>query len=362
MTENKAVSFFLGANTPQGFYSLFDELENKGRPWHSFLIKGGPGTGKSAFLKKTAAEFSSPAMEIFPCSSDPDSLDAVMLPERGISLMDATAPHAKEATVPAVRHTLLNFADHLDGEQLQEHRREIEALTASTPEYYRLAVSYLRAAQAFLQNSFQLADCAVDNRKIEGYARRFAAKNFKALDRIGTEKRRFLTTICGKGLLVLEETPAKLCKKLWLIDDDCGAVAQRLLSALRRYALQAGHDVISCSCPMAPNEKLEHLLIPTAGIGFLTANHFHPMAHSGASRSIHARRFQEQELMNLKKARFLYNRKAAQTLLEQAVSLLEESRQIHDRLEQLYCSAMDFDALNTRYPKMMEQISRYSQA
>ena len=360
MSEINGVRFFLGANTPQGFYSLFDELEHRGEPWHSFLIKGGPGTGKSSFLKKVAAQYASETMELFPCSSDPQSLDAVVLPERGISLMDATAPHAKEASVPAVRHTLLSFGDHLDGGKLQKYRREIESICASIPEYYKLAVSYLTAAQAFLRNSFHIADCAVDREKIAAYVRRFASKNLHPTGKSGTEKHRFLSTIYSGGSYVLEDSPAKLCKKLWLIDDDCGAVAHHLLSALRCHALRNGHDVISCTCPMDPEEKLEHLLIPSAGIGFLTSNHFHPMEHSGATRKIHARRFHDQELMNLKKSRFLYNRKAVQTLLEQAVLVLGESRQLHDRLEERYISAMDFSALDERCPHILCLLEEYS--
>ncbi len=362
MSETTALRFFLGANSPSGFYSLFDELEQAQKPWHSFLIKGGPGCGKSSFLKKTAALCAPfcPTMELFPCSSDPDSLDAVMLPEKQISLMDATAPHAKEAVIPAVQHTLLSFGDHLNGKQLQKYRQQIEALITSTPIYYKYAVSYLAAAQTFLRNSYEIADCAVDSEKISGYAQRFAAKHFPRRDASPCEKRRFLSSICSEGIVVLEKTPAQLCRRLYLIEDDCGAVAQHLLEQLRQHALEAGHDVISCHCPMEPDSKLEHLLIPTADIGFMTSNHFHPMTACGALRKIHARRFQDQELMKLNKERFLSNRKAAQTLLEQAIAILHESRQLHDRLERLYQNAMDFDGLNARIPHILRLIEEYS--
>jgi len=362
MSETKPCRFFLGANSPQGFYSLFDELEDEKQPWHSFLIKGGPGCGKSSFLKRIAAAFgaSCPQMELFPCSSDPDSLDAVILPERHLSLMDATAPHAKEAALPALRHTLLSFGDHLDGMILQKKRREIEGIHGSSAEYTRLSTAYLAAAQTFLRNSFHLASCAVDEVKVEGYARRFAAKNFRPTGKEAVEKHRFLSTVCADGIVVLEETPSILCRKLYLIDDDCGAVAHLLLTALKKLALEAGHTVISCNCPMDPDNKLEHLLVPTAGIGFLTSNHFHPMENCAAQRKIHARRFQNQELMNSRKTRFLYNRKAAQVLLEQAIVLLKERSQLHDELERFYISAMDFGALNQRYPRLMKLILDYS--
>lgn len=362
MSDITAPRFFLGANSPQGFYSLFDELEQAEQPWHSFLIKGGPGCGKSSFLKKVAALYaaSCPKLELFPCSSDPGSLDAVLLPEQQLSLMDATAPHTKEASIPAVRHTLFSFGEYLDGTPLQKHRQEIEALFAATPKYYQLACAYLNAAQTFLRNSYEIADRAVDREKLDGYARRFAAKYFPPMHCAGSEKRRFLSTICADGVITLEDTPQLLCRRIYLIDDDCGAVAHRLLTQLRHYALTAGHEVITCRCPMAPEQKIEHLLIPTTGIAFLTSNHFHAFSSCGSVRKIHARRFQNQEPMKLRKERFLSNRKAAQTLLAQAIVILHESRQLHDKLESLYQNSMDFDALNSHIPHYLQLLQKYS--
>ena len=37
---------FLGANTPIGFVSLFDELYDPYQEQHLYIIKGGPGCGK----------------------------------------------------------------------------------------------------------------------------------------------------------------------------------------------------------------------------------------------------------------------------------------------------------------------------
>ena len=103
--QTKPQMFFLGANSPKGFVSLFEQLDPQNGPWHTFIIKGGPGTGKSSFLKRIAAYFGPqcPNMEVIPCSSDPDSLDAVILPEYRVALADGTAPHVLEPDAPALR-------------------------------------------------------------------------------------------------------------------------------------------------------------------------------------------------------------------------------------------------------------------
>ena len=49
------ISFFMGANSPAGFVSLFDDLYNPKGTRRCYIIKGGPGTGKSRLMKKIAA-------------------------------------------------------------------------------------------------------------------------------------------------------------------------------------------------------------------------------------------------------------------------------------------------------------------
>lgn len=60
-----------------------------------YFIKGRPGSGKSTMLKKiaAAAEQKGYDAEVFHCGFDPNSLDMVLIPERGVAIFDSTAPH-----------------------------------------------------------------------------------------------------------------------------------------------------------------------------------------------------------------------------------------------------------------------------
>ena len=93
-TEPK-VCFYLGANSPGGFYSLYDELLRPEEARSIYILKGGPGCGKSSLMRKVGAAMEERGLtvEYIQCSGDPDSLDAVVIPALATAIVDGTAPH-----------------------------------------------------------------------------------------------------------------------------------------------------------------------------------------------------------------------------------------------------------------------------
>ena len=51
MTALPHIEYFLGANSPTGFYSLYDHLLPPEQARALYILKGGPGCGKSTLLK-----------------------------------------------------------------------------------------------------------------------------------------------------------------------------------------------------------------------------------------------------------------------------------------------------------------------
>ena len=88
-------SLFPGAMGPDGFISCFDHLLPERDLRRMIVLKGGPGVGKSTFMRRVHAALcpdGQPSTLYF-CSGDPDSLDAVAVPHRGFLILDGTAPH-----------------------------------------------------------------------------------------------------------------------------------------------------------------------------------------------------------------------------------------------------------------------------
>lgn len=358
LEDISALHFFLSANTPQGFVSRFDYLADPYKKEKLYVIKGGPGSGKSSFMKGIAAALlaKGEAVELIHCSSDPTSLDGIICRGRGIAVCDGTPPHAIEPKYPGVFESVVNLYDLLDEEQLTAHSSEIIELFTLNKNLHERATRFLSAAGSLLGDSYRLTLEHTDIGKIAKYATRLSLKEFRPkTGRKGAESVRFLSAVTVGGDMMFTESAKRLAKRLYIIDDEHGAVARLLLLALRGEALDAGYDIITCYCPMSPYDKIEHLFIPELGVGFMTSNKFHKLDLE-AFRTIHTQRFTDKEKLAEKKQRLNFNRKAAKELLGEASKLITDAKGIHDQLEKYYVDAMDFNALSQRSEAVIRKI------
>ena len=83
--------------------------------------------------------------EYIRCSGDPDSLDAVWLPQLGTAVVDGTAPHVVEPAYPAAVGRYVNLGQFYNVDRLKERRREIVACTNGYQAEYRKAYACLHA-------------------------------------------------------------------------------------------------------------------------------------------------------------------------------------------------------------------------
>ncbi|MCF8011862.1 MAG: ATPase [Clostridiales bacterium] len=94
--RGKFKKVFPGGNTSRGFYSFYDYIIEPEKAARIFVIKGGPGVGKSTFMGKIGEAMQDRGydVEYHCCSSDNDSLDGIVIPSIKIAMLDGTAPHS----------------------------------------------------------------------------------------------------------------------------------------------------------------------------------------------------------------------------------------------------------------------------
>lgn len=339
-------AFFPAANTPKGFVSFFDELYNPYRSCEAYIIKGGPGTGKSSFMRSVekAAEKKGFSAERFYCSSDPSSLDALLIPEKGICLCDGTAPHVMEPRFPGAVENIINLGDFWDRKKLRRNADEIRRLFFENSVYHRRSAAYLAAAGHINMQNRAIAADYIKREKIDSFANRFIYRELmpKKKGEPGERTKRFLSAISPQGNIFLADTVRSLCPYVVGIDDSEGVAATLIAERIGEGAIRNGYNAIYCYCPMNPAE-CEHILIPEKGVAFVRLNG--ASGETECNRIIHTGRFMAEGFCE-NRAVIKLNARVRDELVKESVSCLRKAKEVHDRLESIYTEAMDFDRLN----------------
>lgn len=142
-------SYFGAANGYAGFRSNFDRIFGYPKVEKLFIIKGGPGTGKSTLMRKIHRQYSDrlDCTQIF-CSSDPESLDGVLISGSGktVGIVDGTSPHVLEPMYPGAVEEIINLGDAFNVSDLSRRKDEIVALSNKKKECYSHAYKSLGSA------------------------------------------------------------------------------------------------------------------------------------------------------------------------------------------------------------------------
>ncbi len=244
-----------------------------------------------------------------------------------------------EPRFPAAVECIVNLGECYDTHAIAQQKEEIISLIDSKHPPYERVARCLQAARAVQDEAF---DTVIDGdvlSKIARRARGIIAREIKQGDG-GAIKKRFLSGITPAGLVCHFDTARALCPHLYILNDSYG-LAHFLLAPLLAAAQQAGQDGYACYCPLNPEHKLEHLLLPSLGVGFVTSSDLYPF-EGESYRRIRLDACLDPERIRASRTRLRFLRKTQNALLEDAVGALESAKGIHDTLEGLYNPHVDF--------------------
>ena len=326
------LEFFLGANSKKGFVSLYD-TKNTERADDIYIIKGGPGTGKSTLMKRLSCK-KSELTELLYCSSDPSSLDGVILhDEKRIEIYDGTAPHIIEPRYPGAVEHYVDISKCWNTKKLKENRSEIIRLTNENKKCFEQAYNYTKSAGLCAEHILSTVITKVDIDKLNRKGTMLAKKYIKSKGSGGNEYKRFLSSISPNGVILLEKSvfACEIIIKL----NDLYNLSPFILAPILKHALLSKYDVFSCFCPLNP-KKLEHIIIPELKLCFTTAD-------------VSAQKTVNFALPKEFKAECKFYKSCAEIFIEGAVKHLLSAKQIHDKLESLYTKNVDFKKMNKIY-------------
>lgn len=346
------VRYFLGSNTPVGFVGTTEALYTPDR-WQVYLLKSGAGTGKSSLLRRVYERLTAEGetAEVFCCSSDPDSLDAVRFPDRRLCLIDGTAPHCVEPLYWGAVEQIVPLSICMG--RLHD-TASVVALTDEKCSLHRRCCEHLYTAASLLNDGRRIERDCLDCEKVRRFARRLTISEWKSgqteAEPLASE-RRFLSAFTPDGWVTLYDTLQALCPRIYVVEDEQGAAASLLLSELEQIAVADGKRCIACPCPLFPNDGPEHLLLPELGLAFTTSNSYHKVDFP-VFRRIHVSRFLDVERLHRHRQRLSFLRRATAEILREATALSAQAKTVHGRLEQYNVRAMDWQ----RYEQFADEL------
>ncbi len=343
--ENKFLKYFLAANSGEGFVSSFEDNYDFTDGWRAYIIKGGPGTGKSSFMKYVTVKAMDMgySVELCPCSSDPDSLDGVIIKNIKTIILDGTSPHVIEPKMVGVCEEIINLGQFWNSEKLRERAKEIISVTTRNKKLHKTAAAYISAAGELIYDNFKLSNNFIGYNKCENFALKLATQLLPKTKNTPKEWVRFIGGVTPKGVIAFKSTVEDFYKNIIVIDDKYGAVANVTMEKIRNTALERGYEIITIKNPFLPSVMIDHILIPELSLAFVREYEY--IKFGEHHRRIHARRFYDINILRECRTRLTFNRRVARELLLGAIETLSKAKAVHDKLEKYYIDAMDFNAL-----------------
>lgn len=336
--SNREDAYFAASNSASGFWSYYTDVFDHARVRRLFAIKGGPGTGKSRFLREVAenGEQAGYRCEYIYCSSDPDSLDGVIL-TRGddcIALIDATAPHAYEPAHPGVREEIINLGVFWDHKILAQNADRIAEINLQKSQAYQRAYRYLAGVGRMVENRDALVKPFVDIEGIEAFASRLL-RDVKAEGEFDSYPA--LMRSVGMRGEVMVDTFLRQANKIYLMED-CRGISRYLMQYLLNISKQKGLHIRLSYDPILP-DRIDGIFLCESKIAFVVAS-----AEECAypCKQVRMRRFLNTASMRGVRGEVNFCERMRRLMLEGAIEALTQVKDWHFLVEEQYISTMRF--------------------
>jgi len=330
--------YFAGANTAQGFYSHYDYLaqDNYRRV---FILKGGPGTGKSTVLKRIVSQFQPHQdVDLFHCSADVDSLDGIYLPKQDVSALDGTAPHTIDPHLPGVVQEIIDMGSCWDGAGLRRSKKEIQELKREISNQYKSAYTWLAIAAHLVE-----LDQHTPTPSLKKQAKTDAGQIIKLLPDTGRghSRKAFASAITERGLVNYLPSLQKHSACSISLTGRNRIYNATVLNLIQETLVERRVPATYLYCGLQP-QYLEHIFIP--GVFALFSSHW-PHQISGSDYQFGPLPPAQTELTEQQS-----------WAMNEGVKELAQARSLHLDMEKLYIPHVNYHKVNLRQKEIIAAI------
>lgn len=337
--------FFAEGNTARGSVNLVDSsLQDLDRV---YILKGGPGSGKSSLIRSLANSLREKGCDIWllHCARDNDSLDGLIVPERKVGIVDGTPPHVVEPRLPGAVEEYVNLGAAWDSRQLRGRKTEIARLQEQIRQVLERAYAgfaeALRIHDEWEAIYMENMDVSAANRLIEHYRQLLFGE--QRLEKQSRVDRRFLGAATPRGAVDFVPNLTEGLAKRYLLKGRPGSGKSTLLKQLANTAVERGFNVEVYHCGFDP-QSVDMIIVRELGWALFDSTPPHEYAPERPHDEVidmyeHCIRpgTDETYAARLQSIRARY---AAE--MKQAIAYLAEANALHRELENIYVQATDY--------------------
>ncbi|NME82550.1 PRK06851 family protein [Clostridium sp. SM-530-WT-3G] len=356
MSNIKVRHLFPGNNTSEGFFSFYEYILPQKEAKRIFCMKGGPGTGKSSFMKKIGDHFYGLGytIEYHHCSSDPNSLDGIVIKELNVAILDGTSPHVVDPIHPGAVDEVINLGDSFDTSLLEPHKKEIMLLTQEISSYFNRAYRLFASARKIHEDWASINSSAININKvyllIDELKKNILTSKHKDF---GLERHLFSTALTPDGILSYNKELANEIEHLYIIKGGPGLKKTQILKAIGHEAQRQGYFVEYFHDPLIP-DRIENVLIPDISTGLFTTNEISRINYN--SNVLDMKSFCDLKILNDNSQKILFDKRHFDILINEGLSCITTAHEIHDKLETYYIGSMDFSKVDSTYEAILNKI------
>ena len=344
------MEFYAASYGASGFVNNFGEIFSPLRFKRLYIIKGGPGTGKSTFMKKLGerAEKRRMSVEYYRCSSDPDSLDGIIIKELELAVIDGTAPHTTDPIYPAAIDSILNFGAFIDRDKAERKREIIIGISKKIAGLYSSARRYLEAADRIHSERMSAVEKYINREKMQKHATKYRkdknAPLFPHCEKGHCTTRYISSSVPKRGRLykkIIENY------KTYLVQSRYGG-EHYFLRTVAENAEKDGNTVIRCPSPVY-SDTLEAVIICETGNAYIAT-----AKCDGIAATVNADKFFCGISERAGYARLC--KKTEEMLWGMSDAVFYEISHLHGELERIYGECTDFRGLTTYTDNLLSEI------
>lgn len=351
--------YFTCANSCKGFVNYFESSLNGMEA--IYILKGGPGTGKSTLMKTVGEYFwkKGEDVEYIYCSSDTNSLDGLVITGRKAAIVDGTSPHVLEPQAPGAIEEYVNLGDAWTREKLRPHKAEILDIKKKISVLYDKVYASMAEGKAVHDDWEKIYLANTDFQKLDQAALELCGKILgeSAADGPGRIIDRFFGACTPDGSVNYIENLTADLKKRYFIKGRPGTGKSTLMKKVATLAKDRGFTTEVYHCSFDP-DSLDMVVIRDLSVCLFDATAPHelfPTRDTDETVDLYQAAVNpgtdEAYVFELAGLSEKYNK-----LNKQACQALGEIHILHDALEKPYIDAVDFTVIEKKTNDLIQEI------